>query len=464
MADVFISYRKADRAKAEALAKALKVENLDVWWDTQLETGQTFDEKIQAALQAAKAVIVIWSKESVKSDWVRAEGAFGRERGILVPAMIQRVNIPVPFNLVHTADLIGWNGDRAHKGYCDVVKQVKTLANKTHVKPLKPPPNPALRNVWRAIAAVAVIAVAGASVWFFQPWQYFDPNAQAEALAKAEAAKVESSRAKLAPFGVELADFNTMTGHEVAARKFKPETMAQLQTLADSGEPAALALICAVETWDYDARGNDEDKLSATCSQAAEAGDPIGHVYHADFLTTAALYDPRVDSENAELTATAEYKKAADLGVGWGQYFYGMRLFNGEGVEADPIAAEPILKSASEGGLPAGDFGLGMIYFSGKVAGPPPDQAFALIKKAADAGFDEAQFDLCNRLVGGWDWTEDLDAALTYCKASSTSATPYTAEKSKAFVPDVERRIAERDAAPATPTDGTAPPDTPAPN
>lgn len=59
MADVFISYRKADRAKAEALAKALRVENLDIWWDAGIETGETFDEKIQAVLQEAKAVIVV---------------------------------------------------------------------------------------------------------------------------------------------------------------------------------------------------------------------------------------------------------------------------------------------------------------------------------------------------------------------------------------------------------------------
>ena len=54
MADVFLSYRKADRAKAEALANALKVENLDVWWDTALETGETFDEKIQSVLETVQ--------------------------------------------------------------------------------------------------------------------------------------------------------------------------------------------------------------------------------------------------------------------------------------------------------------------------------------------------------------------------------------------------------------------------
>lgn len=459
MADVFISYRKADRAKAEALAKALKVENLDVWWDTALETGQTFDEKIQAVLQEAKAIIVIWSRESVKSDWVRAESSIGRERGVLVPVMIQPVNIPVPFNLLHTADLIGWNGDRSHPGYRDVVKQVKTLANKTHVKPLRPPPNRALRNVWRAIAAVAVIAAIGASTWVIKPWERFSPEARAAVAERDAKAKVDASRAKLAPFGVELADFDTYYGHEIATR-FNPDHYDQLKTLAASGEPSALALLCAVDTWNYDGRGNDPELGDATCSQAAEAGDPIGRVYNADYVSTSSLYDFRVDSERAQMAAAAEYKKAADAGVPWGEYFYGMRLREGEGVDADPAAAETHLKSARDKGLPAADYGLGLLYLSSVVAGPDPDEAFAMMKKAADAGFDGAQFDLCQRLVGGWDWTEDLDAALGYCKGAMKSAEPNIAVRAEGFVADVEKRIAERDASVAQPPADPATPPT----
>jgi TPR repeat protein len=453
MADVFISYRKADRPKAEALAKALKVENLDVWWDEGLETGQTFDQKIQSVLEQVKAVVVVWSKESVKSEWVRAESSIGRERGVLVPVMVQPVNIPVPFNLIHTADLIGWNGDRAHKGYQDVVKQLKTLAGKQHVKPLRPPPNPGLRSLWRAVAAVAVIAVIGASTWVLKPWTWdtFNPEAKAETAAKEAKAKVDAAREKAASYGVAATDFDEFYGHEIAAKKFKPETYEQLKAAAASGDPAALLVQCAVDTWNYDGRGSDPVLGDDVCTKAGESNDPVGHVYYADYLTTMSLYDMRVDTEKAELTATAEYKKAAELGNAWGNYYYGMRLFNGEGVEADPVASEAYLKAASAAGLPAGDFALGTIYLSDKVPGPGIDGAVALIRKAADAGFDEAQFDLCNRLVGGWDYTEDLDAALRYCKEASTSAEPNIAERAKRLVPDVEKRIAERDAAPASP-------------
>jgi TPR repeat protein len=393
---------------------------------------------------------VVWSKESVKSEWVRAESSIGRERGILVPVMIQHVNIPVPFNLIHTADLIGWNGDRAHKGYRDVVKQVKTLAGKQNVKPLKPPPNPELRALWRTIAAVAVLAAIGASTWWFQPWKYVTKEAIDARTAVETRAKLVAGREKAAPYGVTVEDFDKLYAREIAVKKFKPETYEQLKAAAASGDTAALLVKCAVDTANFDGRYNDPDLGFEACEKASESDDPLGHVYFAEHLDTMGLYNQRVDTDKAYMTATAEFKKAADLGNPWGNFYFGTRLFKGDGVEADANAAEAPLKAASAAGLPAGDFGLGKLYLSGKVVGPDAQEAEALIHKAADAGFDEAQFDLCDRLVGGgWNGEPDLDGALRYCKAASSSATPHIAEKAKSWIPDVERRIAERDAAPS---------------
>jgi hypothetical protein len=461
MADVFISYRKADSAKAEALADALKVENLDVWWDEGLEPGQTFDEKIQSVLEQAKAVIVVWSRESVKSEWVRAESSVGRERGILVPVMIQPVNIPVPFNLIHTADLIGWSGDRAHPGYRDVVKQVKVLAGKQHVKPLRPPPNRQLRALWRTVAAVGVVAAIGASVWIVRPWEQFSPEARAAAAAEAASTKLEADRAKVAPFGVTFADFETLTGLEIATRKFKPETYDQLKALADAGEPSAMALQCAVLQRDIPGREMDQETAADVCAKASDAGDPAGHMYYGDYLTNIFMYDIRIDRDKTEMSATAEYKAAGDLGLGQGLVEYGRRLREGEGVTADPPSAEGVLKAAQAKGALGADFELGMLYFSGKVPGPDPEEAFGLLKKSADAGYPPAQLDLCNKLVGGFNWTEDLDAALTYCKAAATAADPQVSFRAEPLVPDVEKRIAERDAAKANPAPDPA---TPSPN
>ena len=85
MSDIFISYASEDRDRAKALAEALKAQGWSVWWDPDIPAGGTFDDVIEEALGKAKCTIVLWSRHSVGSRWVRTEAAEGAERGILVP-------------------------------------------------------------------------------------------------------------------------------------------------------------------------------------------------------------------------------------------------------------------------------------------------------------------------------------------------------------------------------------------
>lgn len=50
--------------------------------------GQSFDEVIQEALDASKAVVVIWTMSSVKSQWVKNEAREGLHRRVLFPVML----------------------------------------------------------------------------------------------------------------------------------------------------------------------------------------------------------------------------------------------------------------------------------------------------------------------------------------------------------------------------------------
>jgi hypothetical protein len=73
MADVFISYAQSRRDLAEALAKDLEAEGLTVWWDIGLVPHQHFRKEIDAQLDAAGAVVILWTPESIGSLWVPSE-------------------------------------------------------------------------------------------------------------------------------------------------------------------------------------------------------------------------------------------------------------------------------------------------------------------------------------------------------------------------------------------------------
>ena len=127
MTDVFISYSHQDREIARRYADALQAAGLAVWWDDHLRSGEAFDEKIEAALRAAKAVVVLWSKTSVASRWVRAEATLADRNKTLVPVMIEPCERPIMFELTHTSELGHWDGDQTDKAWRGFLGDVTRL-------------------------------------------------------------------------------------------------------------------------------------------------------------------------------------------------------------------------------------------------------------------------------------------------------------------------------------------------
>jgi adenylate cyclase len=114
MADVFISYARADKARVAPLVAAIEAKGWTVWWDPEITPGREFDDEIDVALQAAKAVLVVWTPTSVASRWVRGEARDAAERGILVPVRFDQTRLPIDVRAIHTTDIDGWSGDPAH--------------------------------------------------------------------------------------------------------------------------------------------------------------------------------------------------------------------------------------------------------------------------------------------------------------------------------------------------------------
>jgi hypothetical protein len=127
MPDIFISYASADRERARLLAEALAKRGYSVWWDRTIPPGRVFDEVIQEAIQGARCMIVLWSAESVRSNWVKTEASEGAARGILVPALIGEVAPPIEFKRIQSANLAQWAGDGAHAEYRNLLDAVDRL-------------------------------------------------------------------------------------------------------------------------------------------------------------------------------------------------------------------------------------------------------------------------------------------------------------------------------------------------
>jgi hypothetical protein len=108
MADIFISYSKADHALALRLSAFLEAEGWSVWWDKSLGAADLYRDEIMKQLAAARAVISIWTPNSIKSDWVRAEAGTAKKEGKLIPVKTSDVayaDIPLPFGEMHTENV-----------------------------------------------------------------------------------------------------------------------------------------------------------------------------------------------------------------------------------------------------------------------------------------------------------------------------------------------------------------------
>lgn len=166
MASVFLSYARADAAKANRLAEALRRSGHDVWWDRQIQGGARYSKEIKSALDRAHVVLVLWSEQSVESDWVQDEAEVGRDSGRLVPVAIEPVEPPLGFRQIQTIELVRWKGRSAPR---DLLEAIETLSGSTReVGKRKQLPTDWThglpRSAWLALAAIAAL-VAIFGVW-----------------------------------------------------------------------------------------------------------------------------------------------------------------------------------------------------------------------------------------------------------------------------------------------------------
>lgn len=168
MADVFLSYARPDSAAAERVERELEKCGWSVWFDRELPAHRPYTDVIATELEDSAAVLVLWSKASVRSEWVRSEANRARELHKLVQVRLDEARLPMPFDQIQCADLIKWRHERSHPGWSKVLRSLDSLAGRSFEPSSSQAsggPWPQRRRVLIGGGAAALIAASGAAYW-----------------------------------------------------------------------------------------------------------------------------------------------------------------------------------------------------------------------------------------------------------------------------------------------------------
>jgi serine/threonine-protein kinase len=168
MSDVFVSYKAEDRPRVAPLVQALEANGLSVWWDTQIAAGSEWRSDIQSQLDAARCVIVVWSKQSVGHEgrFVRDEASRAQRRGTYLPILIDDVEPPLGFGELHAISLAGWRGKRRDGRFRTLMNAVRAvMSGETPRTAVPEEPTPVSRRNVMVGGGAAIALAAGVGAW-----------------------------------------------------------------------------------------------------------------------------------------------------------------------------------------------------------------------------------------------------------------------------------------------------------
>lgn len=224
MSDVFVAYEQGDKTRAGRLIRALENEGFSVWSHADLSGGENWQAQVESALEAAKCVVVLWTKNSIgpAGEFVREEARRAKTRGILVPVALQKVDPPLGFGEIQAIDLRRWGGSRRNPFFKDLCVAIRARIDGTEPPAAEGPKTRLMRGVtYGALgSALGLAVVFGFNVFaaqrplcsipLFQPfvsdvcgaWGFGDRPTKPERLAweSREPGSCQALRAHIAAF------------------------------------------------------------------------------------------------------------------------------------------------------------------------------------------------------------------------------------------------------------------------
>jgi TIR domain len=127
MNDIFISYASQERDRVLPLVKALEKTGWSVFWDRSIPAGRTWRRIIGSEIQVCRSVVVVWTENSITSEWVQEEAEAGKRKRILIPVLLDNVEPPFGFRTIQAANLAAWNGDDSSAIFTRLVADIAAI-------------------------------------------------------------------------------------------------------------------------------------------------------------------------------------------------------------------------------------------------------------------------------------------------------------------------------------------------
>lgn len=93
----FLSYAHEDGWHAVKLAERLLQQQVAVWWDRYVQSGDEWRQVLDAKLTGSSTVIVLWSQHSRASPFVRDEASRAAQAGKLIQIVLDHKEVPLGF-------------------------------------------------------------------------------------------------------------------------------------------------------------------------------------------------------------------------------------------------------------------------------------------------------------------------------------------------------------------------------